>query len=308
MPPESASDSHAARAEPGDSIWTIRKVLGWTAPHFENKGVDAPRLTAEVLLAHVLTVDRVRLYVELDRPLEKAELATFRDLIARRLSGEPTQYLTGKREFYNRPFKVDARVLIPRPETELLVQAALHALPKDTPTRALDLCTGSGCVALSLAAERPLAQVTATDISPDALQVARENADALQLMDRVQLLEGDLFAPLDVAPSTGEGPYDVVVSNPPYIATEELATLQREVQREPRRALDGGSNGLVLVERIIQGAQAFLKPGGLLALEIGETQGAAVLALLNAAGYGQARVERDLERRDRLALGTRPAA
>ena len=176
--------------------WTIRKVLTWTTQHFEKREVDSPRLTADVLLSHVLKVSRVRLYVDLDRPLSKEELASFRALIERRISGEPTQYLTGVKEFYNRPFKVDARVLIPRPETELLVEACLRALPKDAPSRALDVCTGSGCIAISLAAERPQASVLATDLSPDACALARENAEALGVGARVTVVQGDLFAPV----------------------------------------------------------------------------------------------------------------
>jgi release factor glutamine methyltransferase len=283
--------------------WTIRKVLTWTTQHFEKRGVDAPRLTTEVLLAHVLKTTRVRLYVDLDRPMEKTELTTFRALIERRMGGEPTQYLTGVREFYNRPFKVDPRVLIPRPETELLVEAALHRLPRDAPGTALDVCTGSGCLAISLAAERPQATVLATDLSPDACALARENAQALGVADRVTVLQGDLYAPLPP-----DARFDVVVSNPPYIATGEIAGLSPEVRREPRMALDGGPDGLVLLRKVIQGARRVLKPGGLLALEMGETQGEAVKALLQAAGYEDARVEKDLERRDRLAFGTQPVA
>jgi len=286
-----------------EEIWTIRKVLTWTTQHFDKKGVDAPRLTTEVLLAHVLKTTRVRLYVDLDRPMEKEELAAFRALIARRIAGEPTQYLTGVREFYNRPFKVDARVLIPRPETELLVEAALHALPKDGPGAALDVCTGSGCIAISLAAERPQATVTATDLSPDACALARENAQALGVAERVRVLEGSLYAPLPP-----DALFQVVVSNPPYIASGEIAGLSAEVRREPRMALDGGPDGLVLLRQVITGARRVLAPGGLLALEIGETQGAAVQALLQAAGYENARVEKDLERRERLAFGTQPVA
>ncbi len=284
-------------------IWTIRKVLTWTTQHFEKRKVDAPRLTAEVLLAHVLKTGRVRLYVDLDRPLEKDELATFRALIERRIAGEPTQYLTGVREFYNRPFKVDPRVLIPRPETELLVEACLQRLPKDAPSRVLDVCVGSGCIALSIAAERPRATVFATDLSPDAIALARENAEALKVADRVTLLQGNLFAPLPP-----DARFDVVVSNPPYIATAEIDTLSAEVRREPRMALDGGADGLVLIRRVAEGARRHLVPGGLLAMEIGETQGAALVAVLQAAGYAEVRVEKDLERRDRMAFGTQPAA
>jgi release factor glutamine methyltransferase len=283
--------------------WTVRKILTWTTQHFEKRGVDAPRLTTEVLLAHALKTTRVRLYVDLDRPLEKTELATFRALIERRMAGEPTQYLTGVREFYNRPFKVDPRVLIPRPETELLVEAALHKLPKDGPGLALDVCTGSGCIAISLAAERPQATVVATDLSEDACALARENAQALGVAERLTVLQGNLYAPLPL-----DARFDVVASNPPYIATAEIPTLSAEVRREPHMALDGGPDGLVLIRKVIAGARRVLKPGGLLAMEIGETQGDAVKALLQAAGYADARVEKDLERRDRLAFGTQPVA
>lgn len=283
--------------------WTIRKVLTWTTQHFEKRQVDAPRLTAEILLSYVLKLSRVRLYVDLDRPLSKEELGAYRALIERRMAGEPTQYLTGVREFYNRAFKVDARVLIPRPETELLVEAALRMLPKDAPGRALDVCTGSGCIAISLAAERPQATVIATDLSPDACALAQENAQALGVADRVTVLQGDLFAPVPA----GER-FQVVVSNPPYIASEEIPGLSAEVRREPKLALDGGPDGLVAVRRVVTGARQWLEPGGLLAMEIGEDQGPAVLELLRAAGYADARVEKDLERRERMAFGTQPVA
>ncbi|WP_224246323.1 peptide chain release factor N(5)-glutamine methyltransferase [Hyalangium gracile] len=283
--------------------WTIRKVLTWTTQHFEKRQVDAPRLTAEILLAHVLKTSRVRLYVDLDQPLGKEELASFRALIERRMAGEPTQYLTGVKEFYNRSFKVDARVLIPRPETELLVEAALHVLPRDAPSRALDVCTGSGCIAISLAAERPQASILATDVSPDACALARENAEALGVGARVTVVQGDLFAPVPA-----DARFQLIASNPPYIASGEIPGLSAEVRREPHLALDGGQDGLKMVRRVIEGARRYLLPGGLLAMEIGETQGSAVRELLQAAGFENARVEKDLERRDRLAFGTQPAA
>ncbi|NOK20208.1 peptide chain release factor N(5)-glutamine methyltransferase [Corallococcus carmarthensis] len=284
-------------------VWTIRRLLTWTTQHFEKRQVDAPRLTTEILLAHVLKTGRVRLYVDLDRPLSKDELAAFKALIERRMAGEPTNYLTGTKEFYNRPFKVDARVLIPRPETELLVEAVLHAVPRDAPSRVLDVCTGSGCIAISVAAERPQATVMATDLSKDACALARENAQALGVAERVSVLEGDLFSPLPP-----DATFRVVVSNPPYIDSGDIAGLSAEVRREPRLALDGGPDGLVALRRVIQGARRVLEPGGLLALEMGETQGSAVLELLRAAGYADARVEKDLERRERMAFGTQPAA
>jgi release factor glutamine methyltransferase len=281
--------------------WTVRRVLGWTTQHFEKLGLDSPRLTAELLLAHVLHTSRVRLYTDLDRPLEAGELAAYRGLIARRAAGEPTSYLTGTREFYGRTFAVDPRVLVPRPETELLVEAVLQAVPRDAEIRVLDLCTGSGCVGITLALERPRARVLATDASPGAVEVARANAAALGPADRFEARLGDLLAPVE-----GEPPFDVVVANPPYVPTGELPTLSPEVRREPPLALDGGADGLDVVRRIAEEAPRRLVPGGLLALEIGDGQGPAVHSLLEAAGYGSVRIERDLARHDRLALGTHP--
>jgi release factor glutamine methyltransferase len=284
-----------------DGPWTVRRVLGWTTQHFEKQGVDAPRLTSELLLAHVLATSRVRLYTELDRPLEPGELARYRQLIERRLGGEPTQYLTGTREFYGRPFRVDPRVLIPRPETELLVEAVLRTLPQTGEFRVLDLCTGSGCVAVTVAAERPAVRVVATDLSEDACAVARSNAQALGVADRVEVRAGELFAAV-----AGDPPFDVVVSNPPYVPRGEIPGLSREVRREPVQALDGGEDGLEVIRRIAAGAGAHLSPGGLLALEIGDGQGSRVCSLLQGAGYGSVTIERDLARHDRLALGTHP--
>jgi release factor glutamine methyltransferase len=284
-----------------EETWTVRKVLGWTSQHFEKSNVDSPRLTAELLLAHTLELDRVRLYTELERPLNKDELAGYRALIQRRIGGEPTQYLTGTKEFYGRRFAVDARVLIPRPETELLVEGVLKLLPKDAPSRVLDLCTGSGCIAITIALEREQASVWATDLSKDACAAARANAEGLKAGGRVTVLEGDLFA------AVPEGAkFDVIVSNPPYVKTGELSGLQREVQREPRTALDGGEDGLDVVRRIATGAVAWLKAGGSLALEIGDGQGDAVRDILTRAGYHEVVIERDLARLDRLAFARAP--
>jgi release factor glutamine methyltransferase len=259
--------------------WTVRRVLGWTTQHFEKLGLDSPRLTAELLLAHVLHVSRIRLYTDLDRPLEAAELGAVRSLIVRRASGEPTSYLTGTREFYGRTFAVDPRVLVPRPETELWWSGA-QAVPRDADVRVLDLCTGSGCVGITVALERPRARVLATDTSPGAVEVARANAGALGAAERFEARLGDLLAPVE-----GEAPFDVVVANPPYVPRGEIPTLPPEVRREPQLALDGGPDGLDVVRRIATAAPGRLVPGGLLALEIGDGQGPAVHSLLEAAGW-----------------------
>ena len=283
--------------------WTIRRVLDWTRGHFDKQQIDAARLTAELLLAHVLSTTRVKLFMDLDRPLTKDELATYKALIQRRLAYEPTQYLIGQKEFYNRPFKVDARVLIPRPETELLVQTVLGLLPKDAPARVLDLCTGSGCIGISIAAERPLTSVWATDLSGDALEVAKANAEALQVSGRVTFFKGDLLAPLPA-----DAQFDVIVSNPPYISSPQLAGLQKEVQKEPKLALDGGVDGLVVIRPLVVAALPQLKAGGTLALEISDDQGAAVKALLDAAGAVDTRIVKDLARLDRMVFGRAKAS
>jgi len=281
--------------------WTVRKVLAWTTEHFERQGVDSPRLTAEVLLAHALQLDRVGLYLDLERPLEKAERVEYRSLVQRRSTGDPTQYLTGNREFYGRSFQVDPRVMIPRPETELLVERVLRELPPERPCRVLDLCTGSGCIAITIAAERPCASVWATDLSAGACEVARLNTESLQVASRVAVLEGNLFGPLP-----GDTTFDAIVSNPPYVPSTEIEQLSPEVRREPKGALDGGRDGLALVGPIIAEAPGWLKPEGLLAMEIGEGQGDPVLSLLRGAGYIDAQIEKDLARQDRFALGRRP--
>jgi release factor glutamine methyltransferase len=265
--------------------WTPLKLVAWTQDFFAKKGVDAPRLTAELLLAHALSCDRVRLYLDFDKPIAEPELARYRELVRRRGEGEPTAYLVGRKEFYGRSFRVDARVLVPRPETELVLEAALAALPEGG--RALDLCTGSGCLAVSLALERKGAQVVATDVSPDALALARENAAALGAV--VEFAQGDLWAAVH-----GGEPFDVVVSNPPYIPAKELAGLPPEVRREPCIALDGGEDGLSVLRRIVAGAPPRLRPGGLLCLEMHESHWDVLPRLCLEAGFGRAEARRDL--------------
>jgi release factor glutamine methyltransferase len=276
-----------------DRTWTPLALLAWTQGYFARSGVDAPRLTAELLLAHALGCDRVRLYLDFDKPLAPPELERYRALVRRRAEGEPTAWLTGVREFHGRPFASDARALVPRPETELLVEAALAALPEGG--AALDLCTGTGCVGITLALERPGGRVVAVDLSPEALALARENA--ARLGAAVELLAGDLFAPL--APGDR---FHVVVANPPYVPTGELAGLSREVRREPRLALDGGADGLAVARRIVAGAPAWLLPGGTLALEMHESHAEALPALCRAAGFASAEARRDLAGLPRLCV------
>jgi release factor glutamine methyltransferase len=268
-----------------DEAWTPLRLIAWTQGFFAKGGVDAPRLTAEILLAHALSCDRMRLYLDFDKPLGTPELAAFRELLRRRAAGEPTAWLTGRRAFLGHDFRVTPATLVPRPETELVVEAALALLPPGG--AALDLCTGSGCIAISMALARPDARVVATEISPEALAVARENAAALGA--KVELLEGDLFEPL----AAGDR-FDVVISNPPYVPTGEIAGLSREVRREPRIALDGGEDGLDPLRRIVSGAPSRLRPDGLLCAEMHESHELALPALCVAAGFATAEVGRDL--------------
>ena len=233
--------------------------------------------------------------------LKDATRDTFRAQIERRAAGEPTAYILGQREFYGRPFKVDARVLVPRPETERLVEQVLAAIPEEKAAAVLDLCTGSCCIAATIAAERPQVRAVATDLSADALAVARENVEALGVAARVELRQGDLFAPV------GDARFDVVVSNPPYIAEGAFAGLPREVQREPRLALLSGAIGMDAISRIAREAPAHLQPEGLLALEIGDDQKALAEDLLNGLAYRDVKVLADWAGKDRVALARRPS-
>lgn len=281
--------------------WTIGSLVKWATDDFRARGIENPRLDAELLVAHALEIDRMRVILDANRPLEGAELALLRDLVKRRRAFEPIAYLRGYREFYGLKFKVDKRVLVPRPDTETLVDAALaRSTHVSMSMRQLDLCTGSGCVAVAMARQRPTAMVFASDVSADALAVARENALRLGAYN-VAFVQGDLFAPF-----AGRR-FDVITANPPYIATSELATLMPDVRdHEPRLALDGGPDGLDLVRRIAGEAPEHLAPGGLLAMEIGAGEAAATVALFEARGFGDVRVHRDIARIERVVSGVRP--
>jgi release factor glutamine methyltransferase len=291
------------------SEWTIEAVLRWATEDFRARKIDSPRLDAEVLLAFALGTTRIGLVMDGKKPLAPDELARFRELVKRRRTHEPVAYLRGEREFYGRTFKVDRRVLVPRPDTETLVDVALlRSRRVSMSMRALDLCTGSGCVAVSLARERPTASVVATDVSFDALAVARENALRLGAYS-VAFAAGDLFAACAARGPAQAARFDVIVSNPPYIPASEIPTLMEDVRDfEPTLALDGGSDGLDLVRRIVQGAPRHLAPEGLLALEVGAGQAPAVAALFEAAGFVAIERAKDYGRIERVVSGVWNAA
>ncbi len=275
--------------------WTIESMLKWAAEDFRQKGIDSPRLDAEVLLAHAIGTTRMQLILDSKRLLETGELGRFRELVKRRRNREPVAYLKGEREFYGRPFRVDARVLVPRPETEHLVDVALaRTASRSMSLRALDACTGSGCVAITIAKERPTSVVVATDVSGDALAVARDNALRLGAYN-VAFEEADLFP--------RSGTFDLIVSNPPYIASAEIETLAPEVSKhEPRLALDGGGDGLDIVRRIVASVGKFLDVGGVLALEVGDGDAPKTAALLDIA-FDDVRVQRDYGQIERIVSG-----
>ena len=275
--------------------WTLLKLLRWTTDYFTEKGVDNPRLDAELLLAHVLKLDRVGLYLNYDRPLAATELDTIRPLVKRRGQREPLQYLLGLTEFWSLEFKVSPAVLIPRADTEILVEEALARAGSEG--QLLDVGTGSGAIVISLASELPDWQMTGLDISPEALAIARENIEINQVADRVQLLEGDL-AELP----TQE--YDLIVSNPPYIAQREWDELMPEVRCfEPQLALLAKNDGLECYQQLAAQAPSRLKTGGWLLVEIGYQQAESVKELLAAAGLVNVFVRDDYSAQPRVVGG-----
>ncbi|MEN5341695.1 peptide chain release factor N(5)-glutamine methyltransferase [Stenotrophomonas sp. TWI143] len=264
-------------------------------------GIDA-RHEAELLLLHVLERPRSWLFAHATDPLPATAQAAFEALLARRAAGEPVAYLTGRRGFWTLDLRVDAATLIPRPETELLVELALERLPSDRPLSVADLGTGSGAIALALASERPLAQVLATDASPGALAMAARNAAHHELRN-VRFAEGgqDWYAPLQGAR------FALIASNPPYIASEDPHLQQGDLRFEPASALASGIDGLDDIRRIVAGAPEHLQPAGWLLIEHGWDQGAAIRTLFDAAGFADVQTQQDLEQRDRVTLGRRPA-
>ncbi|MBL9032970.1 MAG: peptide chain release factor N(5)-glutamine methyltransferase [Phycisphaerae bacterium] len=283
---------------------------------FQRKGLESPRLMAELLVAHVIGCERLRLYMDADRPASELERATLRDLVARALRHEPVQYLVREAWFFGLPFHVDPRVLVPRPSTETIVQAVLqHARVEPggggrTGAGVLfaDLCTGSGCVAVALLKNLPEARGVGTDISPEALEVAAANARRHGVADRIDLVRGDLLEPLAAHPAArAHGSLAYLVANPPYIPDHEWDEVPPNVkEHEPTIALRGGADGLALVRPVIEGAGVYLRPRGLLLVEIAESTAEAALALARARPeLTGAEVLPDFEGRPRVVRAAR---
>jgi release factor glutamine methyltransferase len=273
---------------------TTLEVLNAATSYLDKQGVESPRLNAEYLLAHVLgKKKRIDLYLEFERPLGEKERAPLRDLVKRRSEGIPLQHILGTAEFCGHTFTCDARGLIPRPETEQLVELILKSSPDAASI--LDVGTGSGVIAISLALARPTAKVSACDLLPAALSLAQENAARHQLGDRIAFFQSDLLA------ATSDT-FAVIAANLPYIPTADISDLSREVQKDPLTALDGGPDGLLLVERLVAEAKSHLVPGGLIALEIGHDQAERVMALLAANNYRDIAPHRDYQDIQRFVL------
>ena len=277
-----------------EKIWTIGRLLQWSERFFREKGIETPRLDAEVLLAHVLEKPRIYLYVHYDQPLDPDELAAYRGFVRRRGAREPVAYLVGEREFMGLTFAVSPAVLVPQPDTEALVSEARKRLQGKSGVRIADVGTGSGAIALSLLHALPDLTAAAVDVSAAALKVARENADRFGLTDRVMFYEGDLLAPL-----LGQT-FDAVLSNPPYIPRGDIAALPPEVQAEPRLALDGGADGLDFYRRLVREAAAFLRPDGFLAVEAGRGEAVVISELARTNGWLEVEITKDLAGIDRV--------
>jgi release factor glutamine methyltransferase len=288
-----------------EAEWTILSLLKWATGYFTSYGIDSPRVTAEILLATLLKLKRIDLYLRYDQPLLKIELSEFKSLIKRRVNREPVAYIIGKKDFWSLDLEVNPNVLIPRPDTETLVEAALNCLgpvdsPLDSDRRVLELGTGSGAIVLALASERPAYRYVATDISLKAIDIARRNARRHQLASAVLFVAGnwlDPFSPRDPV-------FDMILSNPPYIPSEDIAGLQPEVNRfEPLLALDGQSDGLHAIRQIIFSAHPLLKPQGVLLFEMGFNQKEAVIQLIQLCGhYHPFQIIKDYAGHDRVVV------
>jgi release factor glutamine methyltransferase len=291
--------------------WTIRRLLEWTSAFLARKNIDPPRLSAELLLAHVLKVQRIKLYTEYDRVVGPEHLAEFRELVRRAGEEEPIAYITGRAHFFNLELEVNRDVLIPRPDTETLVENVLQ-LARITPgleaPRVLDLCTGSGCIAAAVAVQLKSATVIAIDSSAPAAAVARRNIDRLGLSDRVRVEVGDLYDPL--ARLVDAQTFDLILANPPYIAKSQIPQLDRSVKHyEPKAALDGGIDGLEVHRRILEHAPARLSECGRIFLEIAFDQGPAALEMIHSQAdvFDEVRIIRDHGGRDRVLAARKRA-
>ncbi len=281
--------------------WTIQKLLNWVTQYLAEKSVDSPRLSAELLLSHVLGLKRIELYTQYNKPVPEQQLSRLRELVKRAGGHEPIAYLVGKTEFYSMEINVTPDCMIPRPETELLVQRAVEFLRTRSSIQFVcDLCTGSGCIAAAIAKNYPSARIIATDICDAALAVAAINVEKHRLQDKITLLSGDLFDP--IIPQLDVGKFDLIVCNPPYVSSSEYEKLDKNVKDyEPLLALLAGDDGMDIYRRIIEKVDRFLKSDAALILEIGYAQGSAIQEMLEQTGiFTEIKIEKDFHNNDRV--------
>lgn len=288
------------------SDWTIQKLLNWITERFTQRGIESPRLSAELLLSYVLAMKRIELYTQFDKVVGKKQLDELHEFVERAGQGEPIAYLISKTEFYSLELDITSECMIPRPETELLVERAIEFLRTRSGKQFVcDLCTGSGCVAVAVGRNYATTEIIATDVCDAALKVAEKNIEKHGLKDRVKLLCGDLFDP--IMPQLDVGKFDLIVCNPPYVSAPEFERLERGVRDyEPRVALFAGEDGLDIYRRICEKVDEFLKPDAALMLEVGYRQGRAVKELLEKAGcFNEITVEKDPHDNDRVVTAKR---
>lgn len=283
------------------SVWTIMKILNWTKQYFADKGVENPRLDAEILLCAVLKCERINLYIDFERPLDESELAQFKQMVIRRAQGEPLAYILGEKAFMRNTFKVNKYTLVPRPETELLVEHLVRICEQiNQEAKILDIGTGSGAIIVSLLDYLPQAKGVGVDISAGALKVAKENAVNIGVSSRAAFLHSDLFTAIP-----DEKKFDIIVSNPPYIPAKDISSLAKDVQNEPHSALDGGEDGLDFYRKITAEASLHMAEDGLLAFEIGINQSEAVSGLCRENGFTAVAVGKDYAGIDRMVFAAK---
>ena len=284
---------------PTDEVWTVQRILGWTTNYLAEAGVESARLDAELLCAHARQCQRIRLYTDYDVPLTEVERSRMRESVQRRANREPLAYITGKREFYGRSFEVGAGVMIPRPETETLVDLALEQIPDDRPSRFIEVGFGSGCIAVTLAIQKPRCQIGASDISDACCEYARRNADAHGVADRIQFVHGDGLSA--VRHLLKDSVCDGLVCNPPYICEHEFCGLQPEVAGyEPREALLSGVDGLNVIRQLMPESACLLRSGGWIGLECDPAQCIDVSQLMKNVGFTEPQIHRDYRDTDRI--------
>jgi len=287
-----------------NSLWTIRKLIGWTSEWFAEKQIPSPRLDAEILLSHALGCSRLDLYLTPDKPVDEKERTLFRSYIRRRSNGEPVAYIIERKEFWSRNFFVNRHVLIPRPETEQVIETCLRLMEtRQTPVIA-DMGTGSGCIAVTLALELPEPRIAAVDYSSKAIDVARKNAEVWNVSEKIQFFKGHWFEPLETGLPPGS--FDLIVSNPPYIRRSELNDLQVEIRDfEPVAALDGGERGIDHYRILSRSAGKWLTRDGYIVFEIGDDQAEIISGILLEQSFQSIDVLKDLSGRDRVITAQR---